>query len=66
LRAGGGQELETRDEQSRAIVCAHFERIEQAERHAAATVTLKDLVNQVPVVRDATEVEPRRIDWRPA
>lgn len=66
LRTGGGQELETRDEQSRPIVCAHFERIEQAERQAASTVTLKDLVNQAPVVRDAAEVEPRRIDWRPA
>jgi membrane protein len=66
LRAGAGQQLETRDEQSRAVVCAHFERIEQAERHAAGTVTLKDLVNQVPVVHDTTEVEPRRIDWRPA
>ena len=65
LRAGGGQELETRDEQSRAIVCAHFERIEQAERQAAGTVTLKDLVNQVPAVHDTTEVEPRRIGWRP-
>lgn len=48
LRAGGGQELETREEQSRAVVCSHFERIEEAERQAAATVTLKDLVRQVP------------------
>jgi membrane protein len=63
LRSGGGQELETREEQYRAIVCAHFERIEQAERQAAATVTLKDLVNQAPAVRDATEVEPPRIGW---
>jgi hypothetical protein len=35
LRVGGGQELETRDEQSRPVVCAHFERISDAERQAA-------------------------------
>jgi membrane protein len=65
LRAGGGQELETRDEKSRAIVCAHFERIEQAERHAAATVTLRDLVHQVPAITPA-DTEQRRIGWNPA
>ncbi len=47
LRAGGGQELETRDEQTRAVVCAHFEGIEAAERQAAASRSLKDLVNEV-------------------
>jgi membrane protein len=65
LRAGGGQELETRDEKSRAIVCAHFERIEQAERHAAATVTLRDLVHQVPAISPADTDQPR-IGWNPA
>jgi membrane protein len=65
LRAGGGQELETRDEKTRAIVCAHFERIEQAERHAAATVTLRDLVHQVPAISHA-DTEQRRVGWNPA
>jgi membrane protein len=65
LRAGGGQELETRDEKSRAIVCAHFERIEQAERQAAANVTLRDLVHQVPAIAPA-DTEQRRMGWNPA
>jgi uncharacterized BrkB/YihY/UPF0761 family membrane protein/DNA-binding IscR family transcriptional regulator len=47
LRAGGGQELETRDDSTRGVVCAHFEGIEAAERQAAATLTLKDLVSEV-------------------
>jgi membrane protein len=50
LRAGGGQELETRDEQMRGVVCAHFEGIEAAERGAAASLTLKDLVNEVQLL----------------
>ena len=62
LRSGGGHELETRDEHSRPVVCAQFEKIEEAERHAAAAVTLKDLVNRIPAV-----LEPGRdqeIKWR--
>jgi len=47
LRAGGGQELVTRDDPSRAPVCAEFEHILQAERQGAA-VTLKELVRRVP------------------
>jgi membrane protein len=64
LRAGGGQELETRDEQSRPVVCAHFERIAEAERHAASTVTLKDLVNQISSV--GIPEERKAVNWRPA
>jgi hypothetical protein len=47
LRAGGGQELVTRDDPSRAPVCAEFEHILHAERQGAA-VTLKELVRRVP------------------
>ena len=64
LRAGGGQELETRDEQARPVVCAHFERISDAERQAASTVTLKDLVNQISSV--GVPEERKAVNWRPA
>ncbi len=63
LRVGGGQELETRDEQSRPVVCAHFERISDAERQAATTVTLKDLVNQISSV--GAPEERKAVNWRP-
>ena len=63
LRAGGGQELETREEQSRPVVCAHFERIADAERQAASTVTLKDLVNQISSV--GIPEERKAVNWRP-
>jgi membrane protein len=62
LRSGGGQELETRDEHSRPVVCAQFEKIEEAERHAAAAVTLKDLVNQIPAV--LAPGREHEIKWR--
>jgi DNA-binding IscR family transcriptional regulator len=48
LRAGGGQELETRDDSSRTLVRDKFEEIRQAERTVAASVTLKELVNRTP------------------
>jgi membrane protein len=63
LRVGGGQELETRDEQSRPVVCAHFERISDVERQAASTVTLKDLVNQISSV--GMPEERKAVNWRP-
>jgi membrane protein len=48
LRAGAGQELETRDDATRALVRSEFEKIQNAERASAASVTLKDLVERVP------------------
>ncbi|PYI89284.1 MAG: hypothetical protein DME26_01620 [Verrucomicrobia bacterium] len=48
LRAGGGQELDTRDDPSRALVRGEFERIQDAERAVAGSVTLKELVNRTP------------------
>ena len=46
MRAGGGQELFLRDEPARAEVYGEFARIEEAERQAAASVTILALVNR--------------------
>ena len=46
MRASQGQELETRDEPTRSEVYGEFQRIEEAERAAAGTVTLRALVNR--------------------
>jgi membrane protein len=46
LRASQGQELATRDEPTRGEVYGEFHRIEEAERQAAASVTLLALVNR--------------------
>jgi membrane protein len=48
LRAGGGQELETRDEPGRAVVREEFQRIQEAEAKVASRITVKDLVNRLP------------------
>jgi len=46
MRAGSGQELLLRDEPARTEVYGEFARIEEAERQAAASVTMLDLVNR--------------------
>ena len=46
MRAGGGQELPSQDEPVRAEVYGEFARIEEAERQAAASVTMLALVNR--------------------
>ena len=46
MRASHGQELATRDEPARNEVYGEFHRIEEAERHVAASVTLLDLVRR--------------------
>ena len=48
LRAGGGQELETRDDATRALVRGEFEKIQNAESASASRITLKDLVTRTP------------------
>ena len=48
MRAGGGQELHLRDGPVRAEVYGEFARIEEAERAAAASVTMLALVNRLP------------------
>ena len=46
LRATQGQELVTRDEPTRLEVYGEFQRIQEAERQAAASVTLQDLAHR--------------------
>jgi len=46
LRTGGGQELPSQNEPVRAEVYGEFARIEEAERQAAASVTMLALVNR--------------------
>jgi membrane protein len=46
LRASQGQELATRDEPTRVEVYGEFHRIQEAERQAAASVTMLALVNR--------------------
>lgn len=46
LRATHGQDFATRDEPSRSEVYGEFHRIEEAERQAAASVTVLDLVQR--------------------
>jgi membrane protein len=46
LRAAGGMELETRDDELRARVRAEFEKISEAERRVASATTLKQMLEQ--------------------
>jgi len=46
LRAGQGQELSTRDEPARAEVYGEFQRIQEAERLAASSVSMLALVHR--------------------
>ena len=46
LRAGHGQELETRDEPARAEVYGEFQKILEAERTAASCITVLAMVNR--------------------
>jgi membrane protein len=54
LRASQGQELETRDEPVRAEVYGEFQRILEAERQAASSVTMLALVNRAAARRQIT------------
>ena len=60
LRSSQGQELETREEAARAEVYGEFQRILEAERQAAAAVTLLALVNRAQP-RLLEEGEPRSL-----
>jgi len=44
LRAGGGAELETRDDELRTRVRAEFEKISEAERRVASATTLRQML----------------------
>jgi membrane protein len=54
LRATPGQELGTRDEPTRAEVYGEFHRIEEAEREAAASLTLLALANRAGEHKELT------------
>jgi membrane protein len=60
LRAGGGQELLLREEPVRAEVYGEFARIEEAERQAAAAVSMLDLVNRA---RERCEIAAPPPEW---
>ncbi len=52
MRVYGGQELDTRQEPSRSVVNAEFQKIQTAESQVASSVTLKDLVSKIHGGRD--------------
>jgi len=54
MRATQGQELATRDEPTRGEVYGEFHRIEEAERQAAAAVTMLALVSRAQASRELT------------
>ena len=57
LRASHGQELATRDEPARKEVYGEFQRILEAERAAASSVTMLALVNRTPMLQDSGELK---------
>jgi membrane protein len=61
MRATQGQELATRDEPTRAEVFGEFQRIQEAERQAAASVSLLALVNRAERQLEAAEAGARQI-----
>jgi membrane protein len=60
MRATNGQELATRDEPVRGEVLGEFARIQEAERQAAATVTMLALVNRVQARLELASPEDTR------
>ena len=55
MRASHGHELATRDEPTRKEVYGEFQRILEAERSAAQSVTMLELVNRTPQLAMADE-----------
>jgi membrane protein len=60
MRASQGQELATRDDPARSEVYGEFQRIEEAERVVAASVTILGLVNRAQALLLQPE-KPKRI-----
>jgi membrane protein len=58
MRTGTGQELPVRDEPALAGIYGEFGRIEQAERAAAAAITLHALANRTPVLPAIAAPQP--------
>jgi hypothetical protein len=57
LRATQGQELATRDEPTRVEVYGEFQRIQEAERQAAASVTMLALAHRAQSQLQRQEVK---------
>ena len=55
LRSSQGEDLPTRDEPARSEVYGEFQRIEEAERHAAASVNMLALVNRAQAPKALSE-----------
>jgi membrane protein len=55
LRASQGQELATRDEPTRSEVYGEFQRIQEAERQAASSVTMLAMVHRAQAQKNLTE-----------
>jgi membrane protein len=58
MRTGGGQELPSQNEPMREEVYGEFARIEEAERQAAASVTMLALVNRAQARLELTAPSP--------
>jgi membrane protein len=58
MRTGGGQELPSQNEPVRAEVYGEFARIEEAERQAAASMTMLVLVNRAQARLELTPPSP--------
>jgi hypothetical protein len=59
MRAGGGQQLLSRDEPVRAEIFGEFARIEEAEKNAAGAITILALVNRAQKqIEDAGTTNP--------
>ncbi len=58
MRTGTGQELPSQDEPVRAEVYGEFARIEEAERQAAVSVTMRALVNRAQARLELTPPSP--------
>jgi len=64
MRTGVGQELPMCEEPALAEIYGEFARIEQAERNAAAGVSLLALANRVPpraALAEPKNVEPEKV-----
>jgi membrane protein len=65
LRIRNGRELETKADPAREVVCTEFDRIRCAEQQLAQAVTLKELVERIPISVTATEpVQEGASVWR--
>jgi len=64
MRVVGGQELATRDEPTRVHVHAEFDKICEAERLCAASITLCDLVKRIPYIEAHHNTEKVEEMWK--